>query len=102
MHSEALDLKSDIFDSMEEHDRLLYLSCTEVVKSTFWKYLLRELDGQMHQANGEMLTKTMKGDTNAALIAACKIQAYDWLLKTVEEIKETVLEETLNQSQEEY
>jgi len=89
----------DIIDNMDERERLLFLSAREVKNSAFWAFLLESLDGEAQYCNQAMMTKLMEGDEKAALINAAKLQAIDWVLKTIEDITQDVEDEALNQEQ---
>ncbi len=80
------DKLHDKLQGLDEGERLLYLSAKEVQRSRFWEHLLSRLDGEAASANAGLLTNTMKGDTTAALISACQIQGYNWVLMMIQGI----------------
>ena len=86
------DTTSSVLDSLSADERALYLSATEVAKTYFWKHLIQELDESALQAQSALLVKTTKGDTTGALIAACQLQAYGWLLDKMTDTLSTATE----------
>jgi len=92
---------SDVLADLDEEERLLYLSATDVKHSAFWKHLMEKLTEIGDANKGALLQSTMTGHEKEAIIAACKIQVIGAIMEIMDGIIEDVTVNALNQEQEE-